>query len=318
MRRPDDWDKQRKFLSHVFFVSTKQNLLTAEAGRGGRQKKRNNMVYKYYSSNCYTCDALTKGYFFFNKAAKQNDPYDTSFKLIRSEILLKELGMLSEDTQGKVESIMKQYGSCCFSEEWNNKHLWSFYASNYQGIVIGFGEDTFASYFEKYRARIHFVKVSYINSPITDDDVEKTFQLDMPLLRKEDSGHSLLLPHTYRECCTTSDDKLKDILFTHLCSIKEKATWGEEKESRLIAASDVINGRGRLESKGIKYLANGYMIPMPADCIKKIIVGHNFDMSKSHLIETIAKKNGITQIFQTKADSPFKIELNDITHLFNL
>lgn len=272
------------------------------------------MVYKYYPPTCYTCDALLKGYFFFNKASKQNDPYDTSFKLIQSETLLKKLGY-NEVEKDVVESIMKDYGSCCFSEERDNKHLWSFYASNYQGLVIGFDETTFAKYYNDLLARIHYIKVEYRDSPITEDDLEGSFQLKFPL-RHNESENELLKSHKYKDCL--SDSRLSDVLFTHLCCLKEKKTWEAEKEYRLIAALDILQFQERLEQKGVVYLDNGYKIPMPKNCVKEIYLGHNFDMGKFEIIEEIAKKHEVKQIYQTKTEIPFDVSFKDITNQFNL
>lgn len=275
------------------------------------------MVYKYYPSNCYTCDALTKGYFFFNKAAKQNDPYDTSFKLLQSDYLLQNLNYTDRGLS-KVEDVMKEYGSCCFSKEKDNKHLWSFYASNYHGLVVGFDEKTFREYGDMFNVRIPYVKVEYRDSPITDEMVvenRESFKLDMPL-KEENAENVWIRPHRYADCL--GDERLGDVLFTYLCCIKEKTTWSEEQEYRLIAALDIINQKIRLEKKGIKYLDNGYLIPMPQNCIKEIYIGHNFDMSQLYKIERLAKHYGVNQIFQTMAEVPFKIGFKDITKQLNL
>ena len=276
------------------------------------------MVYKYYPPTCHTCDALTNEYFFFCKASIQNDPYDMSFKLLKSNFILQNLGY-AEDEHKDVESIMGNYGICCFSEVKDNKHLWAFYADNYKGMVVGFDENKFYDYYNSYMIRIPFVKVTYRNSPITDDDViekDDEFKLEMPVLLNSEANRDWLKPHKYANCI--DDPKLGDMLFTHLCSIKEKRTWSEEKEVRLIAAMDIINGRARLEKKGFVYLDTGYKIPIPKDCVKEIYIGHNYCSSKFGIVENIAKKYGIKQVFQTKVDTPFEIEFDDITKQFNL
>lgn len=276
------------------------------------------MVYKYYPPSCFTCDALTNGYFFFCKASKQNDPYDMSFKLLKSNFILQNL-IYKEGEHKDVESIMGNYGSCCFSEVKDSKHMWAFYAENYHGLVVGFDENKFWNYNDKYLARIPYVKVSYFDTPINDDIVVErkgTFELDMPLLKLYDPESEYLKSHEYAACI--SDSKLVDMLFTHLCCIKEKNTWSEEKEVRLIAALDIINEEVRLKKDGIVYLENGYKIPMPKDCIKEIYIGHNFNPSKFFAIENIAKKHSVKNIFQTKIENPFQIEFIDITNRFNL
>ena len=63
------------------------------------------MVYEYYPPTNFTFEALTKKYFFFNKAAKQNDPFDTSFCLLQSKIMLEALSY-DQQEQTLVKDIM--------------------------------------------------------------------------------------------------------------------------------------------------------------------------------------------------------------------
>lgn len=270
------------------------------------------MIYKYYPPTDNTFDALIKKYFFFNKAAKQNDPFDTSFSLLQSKIMLEALGY---DQQGQVliKSIMGGYGSCCFAERCDNKHLWSFYAANYAGLVIGYDDAKFKEY-SKFLIRIPYLKVDYISKPITDEDLDKQFKLDAPLYN--DGLHEIWSKsHTYRECLY--NEKLQDLLFTHLCSIKEKETWAIEEEYRLIAALDVMRpeNQNRLEQHGFEYLDAGVRIPMPKDCVQEIIVGHNFDWGKyGNVINEIAQANKLFEIKQTRTGIPFNIEFEVITN----
>ena len=276
------------------------------------------MIYKYYPPTCYTCDALSRGYFYFNKASVQNDPFEMSLKVLQSKTLLKALGY-DEDKQNRVLEIMRGYGCCCFTTKNNNKRMWASYADNYKGLVIGFDESRFESYYKDYQTRIHYAKVDYIEHPITDNDLNSTFQLELPLL-KTDEGQKenpLLAAYRYLDFIGGKRDERKiDALFTHLCCIKQKETWNIEDEYRLIAALDVINNKDKLEKKGFGYLESGYKIPIPSDCIKEIIVGHNFDMTKSFFIENLVKKYSPKIVERTKAEIPFEIELEDITHQF--
>ena len=271
------------------------------------------MIYKYYPPANFTFEALTKKYFFFNKAAKQNDPFDTSFCLLQSKIMLETLGY---DKQGQtlVKDIMGDYGSCCFAKNCDNKHLWSFYAANFSGLVVGYDETKFKEYSE-FLIRIPYLKVDYISKPITDEDLDKQFKLDAPLYN--DGQHDIWVKsHTYRECLY--DEKLQDLLFTHLCCIKEKDTWAIEEEYRLISALDVMspNNKCRLEQYGFEFLDAGIRIPMPKDCVREIIVGHHFDWGKyGNIITEIAQANKLSEIKQTRIGTPFNIEFEVITNL---
>lgn len=277
------------------------------------------MIYKYYPPTCYTCDALSRGYFYFNKASVQNDPFEMSLKVLQSKSLLKALGY-DENKPNRVSEIMKGYGCCCFTTKNNNKRMWASYADNYKGLVIGFNESRFESYYKEYQARIHYAKVNYIEHPITDNDLNSIFQLDLPLLKADEGQkeNSLLASYRYLDLIVgLLDEKKIEALFTHLCCVKEKDTWDIEDEYRLIAALDVINGKDRLEEKGFGYLESGYKIPIPSDCVKEIIIGHNFDMKEIGWVKQIAEKYDVKIIQQTKAEKPFEIEFVDITEKVN-
>ena len=266
----------------------------------------------------YTKDALTKGYFFFNKSTYQNDPFDCSFRLLQSETLLRRLGY-TKDRADTAYKIMGEYGSCCFTTRKDNKHLWSFYSNNYKGIVIGFDANRFSEYL---KLGIHYVKVEYKDTPITEECLDDTFQLEMPILKvdldkEKDSSHYLLEEYTYRN--SLRDERTRDALFFRLCSLKEKTVWEDEEEYRLIATGSVQReeNKERQKREGIEYDNGGYKIPIPSDCVKEIIIGHNFDMKEIGWVKQIARKYGVKIIQQTKAEKPFEIELVDITKKLN-
>lgn len=276
------------------------------------------IVYKYYPMLEYTKDALTNGYFFFNKSTYQNDPFDCSFRLLQSEILLRRLGYTKE-SEDSARKIMGEYGGCCFTTRKDNKRLWSFYSHNYKGIVIGFDERRFSEYLQQ---GIHYIKVEYKDTPITDECLDDTFQLEMPILKadlekEEDTSHYLLDEYTYRN--SLRDERTRDALFFRLCSLKERTVWADEEEYRLIAAGSVQReeNKERQRNEGVEYDDTGYKIPIPSDCIKEIIIGHNFDMKEIGWVKQLAEKYGVKIIQQTKAEKPFEIEFVDITEKLN-
>ena len=263
----------------------------------------------------YTKDALTKGYFFFNKSTYQNDPFDCSLRLLQSETLLRRLGY-TKDRADTAYKIMGEYGSCCFTTRKDNKHLWSFYSNNYKGIVIGFDANRFSEYLKQ---GIHYVKVEYKNTPITEDHLDDTFQLEMPILKADlendpDPSHYLLEEYTYRN--SLRDERTRDALFFRLCSLKEKSVWEDEEEYRLIAAGSVQREENieRQKREGVEYDNGGYKIPIPSDCVKEIIIGHNFDMKELDWVRQIAEKYDVEIIQQTKAEKPFEVEFTSITN----
>ncbi len=289
-------------------------------GEGFVMEKENEIgdkriVYKYYPMSEYTKDALTKGYFFFNKSTYQNDPFDCSFRLLQSETLLRRLGYTKE-RENTAYKIMGEYGSCCFTTRKDNKRLWSFYSDNYRGVVVGFDANRFSEYLKQ---GIHYVKVEYKNTPITEDHLDDTFQLEMPILKADlendpDPSHYLLEEYTYRN--SLRDERTRDALFFRLCSLKEKSVWEDEEEYRLIAAGSVQceKNKERQKREGVEYDNGGYKIPIPSDCVKEIIIGHNFDMKELDWVRQIAEKYDVEIIQQTKAEKPFEVEFTSITN----
>ena len=211
---------------------------------------------------------------------------------------------------------MGEYGSCCFTTRKDNKRLWSFYSDNYRGIVVGFDTNRFSEYLKQ---GIHYVKVEYKDTPITEECLDDTFQLEMPILKADlkndsDTSHYLLEEYTYRN--SLRDERTRDALFFRLCSLKEKSVWEDEEEYRLIAAGSVQREENieRQKCVGVKYADAGYKIPIPYDCVKEIIIGHNFDMKEIGWVKQIAEKYDVKIIQQTKAEKPFEVEFTSITN----
>ena len=76
-----------------------------------------------------------------------------------------------------------------------------------------------------------------------------------------------------------------------------------------------LNNRRRLEQRGFEYLDTGVRIPMPKDCVREIIVGHNFDWEQhENTITEIAQANKLSEIKQTRIGTPFNIEFAVITN----
>lgn len=260
-----------------------------------------NIVYKYYPPTDYTFDALSKQYFFFSKVEKLNDPYDSSFKLISSTNFAKCMQKHNR-IPNDMQSYMQSFGTCSFSKSNRSKHLWSFYANNFSGLVVGFDEKKFQQLTEQYLVRISYYDVEYVDTMIDFDDRKSEFPYKPLLVPSEFRSISMV------EAC--SDIKNLDCLIAYLCLVKDKATWGEEQERRLIVGRDVIdpNNRQRLKRLGFQYLESGYKIPMPKDCIREIIVGHNINDTCKEIVKRWAKRLGV-RLHTTMAKTPFKIDI---------
>lgn len=250
------------------------------------------IVYKYYPPTEYSFDALEKGYFYFSKVARLNDPFDSSYSLISKFSLTQswiERGMIHPES----ESIMREYGTCSFSEKRDSKHMWTFYADNYKGMLIGYDEST---YKRLAPLRIGYYKMQYVDSVINIDDPSQEFILD--LVFDEPRKYSV---------SELDETRCRDEFFAYLCTVKEKETWQNEAERRLILGNDVLNNQERLEKHGIEYGTSGYRVPMPSDCIKEIYVGHNMFSQDQLRIRQIADKYGIEKILRTELTEPFGV-----------
>ena len=262
------------------------------------------VVYKYYPPNDNTWDALLKGYLFFNKVSKQNDPYDASLQLIQSKEYMKRLEKVG--MHPNAENIMKDYGTCSFAKSKDNKHLWTFYAENYSGLTIGFDEDGLINLAQDFMADIPYVKVTYTDEIPQVDDMDATFQ---PLYI---SPNLKVKPIKFSDAVKNdvNNDHRKDRehLFVFLCSLKEKATWHPEEETRLIAATRIMFDKSRLQKRGLVYLDNGYKIPFPKEIVKEIIIGHNSKFEKKKM-KKLRQKYRDTPIFITSCERPFDIDI---------
>ena len=202
------------------------------------------MVYKYYSPAEYNFDALTKGYFFFSKVSKLNDPFDCSFKLIeQSKGFLRRLNLYGREAEAS--DIMKQYGTCSFSQLKGNKRMWALYASNYQGFCIEYDDRQF----DTPRVIISWEDENPIivaNETNEEDSpyhymikgnigyVERGLDFDRRTIcgYREQIDNDSFIEHPINVCL--SDDKMKDILFARICFTKEKHSWESEEEFRLL------------------------------------------------------------------------------------
>lgn len=251
-------------------------------------------VYKYYPPQRYSFDALTKGYFYFCKVSKLNDPYDASFDLIQSPGFRKKLLTI---TDSKAKEIMGNYGTCSFCEDKDNKVLWALYADNYKGFVVEFDDTTFESLYLSLQARIPYQKVFYDKKCPDLDDENYSFEYRNP----DGEVKEIRLSDCLKE------SKEMDKLFIHLCSYKD-SVWDTEREYRLIAAKDVIDKK----KPKIIYEDGGYKIPMPQKAIKSIIIGHNFPNDRLCIMEDAVKKYGV-RLQRTKPYIPFSLDFEDVT-----
>ncbi|MBK9043202.1 MAG: DUF2971 domain-containing protein [Saprospiraceae bacterium] len=91
-------------------------------------------IYKYYSINEFTLDAILNNYFWFCDIEKLNDPLDGRY--LHSEKLLKKYNMPSKMNEELTKIFL--WGVCSFTTNNNNILMWSHYANNHKGICLEF------------------------------------------------------------------------------------------------------------------------------------------------------------------------------------
>ena len=172
------------------------------------------MVYKYYSCEEYNIDALQQRYFFFSKAERLNDPYDTSWLLASTWDFGK--------TQSLVE-IYNQYGICSFSRTCTSMHLWALYASQFSGFVVEFDDTLFDSIQTRDLVRVPYWMVNYVEA--APDFTNPNMEINL-IPAMGEASTTLRLSDV-----DLSDSKTLENIFMYLCTIKDKHTCGCDSTS---------------------------------------------------------------------------------------
>lgn len=271
------------------------------------------MVYKYYSPTEYNFDALSKGYFFFSKVYKLNDPFDCSFKLIeQSKKFLQHLGFINREKEAS--DIMKQYGTCSFSRLKGNKRMWALYANNYQGFCVEFDDKQFdtpriiswenetpiitENKTNKEDSPYHYMikgDIGYVQKELDFDDFAICGYRE---LLNDDS----IIEYPIGSCL--HDDKMKDILFVRLCFTKEKHSWESEEEFRLLVGNYIDFMPTSLK----KITDAGYKILFHKSIVSSITIGHNFSISNLKFLIDMIEQYPDTPIYITVPGKVWNIE----------
>lgn len=276
------------------------------------------MVYKYYSPTEYNFDALSKGYFFFSKVSKLNDPFDCSFKLIeQSKKFLQHLGFINREKEAS--DIMKQYGTCSFSRLKGNKRMWALYANNYQGFCVEFDDKQFDTpRIISWENEIPIITENKTNKE--DSPYHYMIKGDIGYVQKELDFDDFAICG-YRELLNDDsiieypigaclhDDKMKDILFARLCFTKEKHSWESEEEFRLLVGNyiDFMPESFKITTDA------GYKILFHKSIVSSITIGHNFSISNLKLLIDMIEQYPNAQLYITVPSKVWNIEQKSIT-----
>lgn len=278
------------------------------------------MIYKYYPPTNYSFDALQKGYFYFSKVSKLNDPFDASFKLVREFKSFLERTEYKENPAA-AEALMGQYGSCSFSYLSDNKNLWALYASDYKGFCIAFDEDKFdckteISWKNHIPCIAEHMNINALRSPFhwmikgSVDYADVLLDLDNFDNVAYREGNTEDYEESTIENCL-HDEKKMDRLFIRLCFTKEAEAWSSEKEFRLLIGN-YKNAMAAMFPDSIITEERGYKVNFPYDSVKQIIVGHNFEKEKIPELINIITKYPNLPCFITNPSNPWKIDFIEI------
>lgn len=276
------------------------------------------MVYKYYSPTEYNFDALSKGYFFFSKVSKLNDPFDCSFKLIeQSKEFLQRLGLINKEKEAS--DIMKQYGTCSFSRLNGNKRMWALYANNYQGFCIEYDDGQFDTpRIISWKDEIPFIATNETNEEDSPYHymmkgnigyVQKKLDFDnfATCGYKELIENGSWIEHSIGECLY--DIKTTDLLFSRICFTKEKHSWESEEEFRLLVGN-YINAI----PKSFKIITDtGYKILFNKSIVLSITIGHNFSISNLKLLIDMIGQYPNVPLYITVPGKVWDIDQKSIT-----
>jgi len=243
--------------------------------------------FKYYSPVDYNFDAIEKSYFFFSKVSKLNDLFDCSADLL---LCTNQFSFLNEKGRNKLKKAISNYGICCFSETYDNKALWAYYANSYKGFVVEYDDQKFKCREIKWRCGL----------PVFCEDGEKIndSSLLMLMLRKGKVNYISRsdLPKkkedvAFMTCASDGcdkepksidideamkDGKNLDKWVESLFFSKERESWQAEREYRLFAGDNAVNYLSENQK-----CDNGYKIYFPKtknDIVKSFILGYNFDL----------------------------------------
>lgn len=260
-------------------------------------------LFKYYSCKKHNISAVSQGQIFFSLPSGLNDCFDVNPASIPSFKSLCERIDCSEDEMSK---RLAEHAVCCFTkgERADNKHLWTFYASNFEGFAIEFDEKVIGNLTKYYAKPLPLYDVDYRDAPINlaEDD---PFAIKETLEDEEDQ----LSVNKCIEDYVNGDKRSMDRLFLELHLQKERSMWQIESECRLILAEIILKNK-----KGFIKRNRGYLLKLPSYAMKSIIIGSRASNKSHRRLMKIAHKYSLPSFsaIPLVEDNKWKIVLKKI------
>ena len=226
------------------------------------------MTYKYYPPTEFSFCALMNEYFWCSKRKFLNDPFDTHGEIINRFPLFKAHLERRKSKLDTYTTILDNYGICCFSEEFLNKHLWAFYADSYKGWCLEFDDKEFENNLSKQEmSKVIYSDVIYLEKWPNFDDFKIKLNYNKSNFTIEEAFE---------------DVKILDKLFEYILLVKERKIWKNELEKRFVLGQN-FTSLHKVDSQA------GYKLPWPKGILKRIIVGHNIAPSHLEQLKQIIK-----------------------------
>lgn len=243
-------------------------------------------LFKYYSPKKYNFSAVAQQKLFFSHPSNLNDPYDTTILNIKAYPGFCQTLQIDEKT---LTANLNKHAICCFSkgEKADNRHLWAFYASNYEGFAVEYDSNAIEN-----NVLLQLFDVDYRDLPLNLDGND-TFRIVQSFSLEQDiEAYSVRNNHT--DSHIQIDRKWPEKLFQELHLQKEKSIWEKENECRLIIGNVISNNIESRLSKSFKRIGNkGIMYRIPVPAIKSITIGYRITEKNKRRITKIASKLGV-------------------------
>ena len=227
-------------------------------------------LYKYYPPRKHNFKAVAQNKLFFCYPSGLNDPNDTSITNIQA--FPQFCQRLNVDNQ-RLEEFLDRHAICCFSKgnKADNRHLWAFYASNYEGFVVEYDENVLKNLSDVIVGPLPLLNVVYREKPL-NLDADETFTIVETFDAGQNEQYSI---NQCIEAYQKGDYRPLEDLFKELHLQKDCSIWKIENECRLIVGNVILsNLNGAYRKYFRKVCGSGLLFTMPEKAIKSITVGY--------------------------------------------
>lgn len=272
-------------------------------------------LFKYYSPKKYNFAAIAQHQLFFCRPSGLNDPYDTTVVNINAfPGFCKKLNIKDPIFRKSLD----EHVICCFSkgDKPDNRHLWAFYASNYEGFSVEYDENALRNPIPSMIVPLPLLDVDYRECPINLDGNDSFTIFETFDTKHKEPFKEGLVEDCINEYEINGYNPKTDGLFLKLHLQKEKAIWEIENECRLIIGNVILSNLNSIYRKYFrKVCGRGLLLTIPEKAIKSITVGYRTSDKNKRRLKKIASKLNV-KLFQATPyveDCNWTVRLDDIS-----